>query len=121
MTMKLEFKGQKIDPANDNCPVRTLLSRISNKWSLLVLISLSCNGTMRFNDIHSLIGIISQRMLTMTLRSLETQGVISRTVHSEAPPRTEYALTKSGVGLIGILSDIMDWCFMEWGNGGVTE
>ena len=116
MTMKLEYKGQEINPADD-CPIRTLFSRVGSKWSLLVLVSLTCNRVMRFNDIHNLIGIISKRMLTMTLRSLESQGIISRTVSSESPPRTEYALTKSGESLMQIISDLMDWTFENLQGG----
>jgi DNA-binding HxlR family transcriptional regulator len=106
--MKLEFNGRKINPTDD-CPIRPLLCRLGNKWSLLVLLALITNGTMRFNDIYKLIGIISQRMLTVTLRSLEADGVVSRVTYPEVPPRTEYSITKSGEALVQILNNLMEW------------
>ena len=72
-----------------NCPVRDVLSRLGDKWSMLVLITLSANGTMRFSDIHKTIADVSQRMLTVTLRTLESDGLIERKVYSEVPPRVE--------------------------------
>ena len=63
-----------------NCPVRDVLSRLGDKWSMLVLITLSANGTMRFSDIHKTIADVSQRMLTVTLRTLESDGLIERKV-----------------------------------------
>ena len=61
----------------DACPVRDVLSRLGDKWTMLVLVTLKANGTMRFCDIQKTIGDISQRMLTVTLRSLETDGLLS--------------------------------------------
>lgn len=60
---------------DNNCPVRNVLCRLGDKWSMLVLITLNANGTMRFCDIHKTIADISQRMLTVTLRTLETDGL----------------------------------------------
>ena len=76
-----------------NCPIRDILSRLGDKWSMLVLITLKTNRTMRFSDIHKTIADISQRMLTVTLRTLETDGMVSRTVYAEVPPRVVYKLT----------------------------
>ena len=104
----MEFKGEKIDPLGD-CPIRSLINRLGSKWSLLVLALLATNGTMRFNEIQKLIGVISQRMLTVTLRSLEANGVVSRTVYPEVPPRTEYTLTGPGESLIVHLSNLRRW------------
>ena len=78
---------------DNNCPVRNVLCRLGDKWSMLVLITLNANGTMRFCDIHKTIADISQRMLTVTLRTLETDGLVSRKVYAEVPPRVEYELT----------------------------
>ena len=83
-----------------NCPVRDVLSRLGDKWSMLVLITLSANGTMRFSDIHKTIADVSQRMLTVTLRTLESDGLIERKVYAEVPPRVEYCLTERGLSLI---------------------
>ena len=85
-----------------NCPVRDVLSRLGDKWSMLVLITLSANGTMRFSDIHKTIADVSQRMLTVTLRTLESDGLIERKVYAEVPPRVEYCLTERGLVLFPI-------------------
>jgi DNA-binding HxlR family transcriptional regulator len=95
-------------PVKD-CPVRGILSRLGDKWSLLVLIALEVNGTMRFNDIQKCIGDISQRMLTVTLRSLETDGLIERTIYAEVPPRVEYFLTESGNELLPYIQSLVSW------------
>ena len=83
-----------------NCPVRDVISRLGDKWSMLVLITLNANGTMRFSDIHKTIEDISQRMLTVTLRTLESDGLIERKIYAEVPPRVEYYLTDTGGTLI---------------------
>lgn len=92
-----------------NCPIRDILSRLGDKWSLLVLISLQANGTMRFSDIHKSIQDISQRMLTVTLRSLEADGLIDRKVYAQVPPKVEYALTGRGECLIPHLNGLIGW------------
>ena len=91
------------------CPIRDIISRLGNKWSLLVLLTLNSAGKMRFNEIHKAIGDISQRMLTVTLRSLETDGLVERKVYAEVPPRVEYVLTKSGQDLIPYLDNLVGW------------
>ena len=83
-----------------NCPIRDVLSRLGDKWSMLVLITLNANGTMRFSDIHKTIEDVSQRMLTVTLRTLESDGLVERKVYAEVPPRVEYCLTDTGGTLI---------------------
>ena len=93
----------------DACPVRDVLSRLGDKWTMLVLVTLKANGTMRFCDIQKTIGDISQRMLTVTLRSLETDGLIVRKVYAEVPPRVEYTLTDLGYSLKPILDAMWNW------------
>ncbi len=83
-----------------NCPVRDVICRLGDKWSMLVLITLNANGTMRFSDIHKTIEDISQRMLTVTLRTLESDGLVERKIYAEVPPRVEYYLTDTGGTLI---------------------
>lgn len=95
-------------PAGD-CPIRDVLARLGDKWSLLVLVTLHANGTMRFSEIERTIGDISQRMLTVTLRSLEADGLVARKVYPEVPPRVEYRLTPSGSGLIPHLEAMVGW------------
>lgn len=91
------------------CPIRNILSRLGDKWSMLVLITLEVNGTMRFSDIHKTIGDISQRMLTVTLRTLESDGLIFRKVYAEVPPRVEYKLTETGETLMPHIQNLVDW------------
>lgn len=96
-----------------NCPVRDVLSRLGDKWSMLVLITLSANGTMRFSDIHKTIADVSQRMLTVTLRTLESDGLIERKVYAEVPPRVEYYLTERGLSLIPHIQGLVDWALQQ--------
>ena len=96
-----------------NCPVRDVLSRLGDKWSMLVLITLSANGTMRFSDIHKTIADVSQRMLTVTLRTLESDGLIERKVYAEVPPRVEYCLTERGLSLIPHIKGLVDWALQQ--------
>jgi DNA-binding HxlR family transcriptional regulator len=91
------------------CPIRDILSRLGDKWSLLVLVTLSANGTMRFSEIQKSIGDISQRMLTVTLRSLEADGLVVRKIYPEVPPRVEYYLSKSGHTLLPHLDSLVTW------------
>lgn len=91
------------------CPIRDILSRISSKWGMLILVTLHHNQKMRFNDIQKSIGDISQRMLTVTLRTLEADGMVKRTVYAEVPPRVEYELTDRGASLMPILKELVDW------------
>ena len=93
----------------DACPVRDVLSRLGDKWTMLVLVTLKANGTMRFCDIQKTIGDISQRMLTVTLRSLETDGLIVRKVYAEVPPRVEYNLTDLGKSFIPVFEHMKQW------------
>lgn len=91
------------------CPVRDILCRLGDKWSMLVLITLKANGIMRFSDIHKTIDDISQRMLTVTLRTLEADGLILRKVYAEVPPRVEYHLTVTGESLMPHIENLVEW------------
>ena len=92
-----------------NCPVRDVICRLGDKWSMLVLITLNANGTMRFSDIHKMIEDISQRMLTVTLRTLESDGLVERKIYAEVPPRVEYYLTDTGGTIIPHLERLVGW------------
>ena len=96
-------------PPTGRCPVRDVLSRLGDKWSMLVLIALHANGVMRFSEIHRSLGDISHRMLTVTLRTLEADGMVARTVYAEVPPRVEYSLTELGFSLHPIMDAMWDW------------
>lgn len=93
----------------ENCPIRNVLCRLGDKWSMLVLLTLKTNGTMRFGDLHKMINDISQRMLTVTLRSLEADGLINRCIYPEVPPRVEYTLTEMGNSLMPHINNLVDW------------
>ena len=75
----------KIFHPTGTCPIRDVLCRLGDKWSMLVLVTLNANGTMRFGDIHKTIDDISQRMLTVTLRTLEADGLVERKAYAEVP------------------------------------
>ena len=88
--------------------ISDVLARIGDKWSVLVVTRLGA-GSMRFNELRRAIGGISQRMLTLTLRGLERDGLITRTVFPTIPPRVEYALTALGRDLLQPVSALGDW------------
>lgn len=88
--------------------VSAVLARIGDKWSVLIVSRLG-NGRMRFNELKRDIGGISQRMLTLTLRGLERDGLITRTIFPTVPPRVEYALTPLGRSLLAPVSALGDW------------
>lgn len=92
----------------DACPLREVLDRIGDKWSVLVILGLS-EGTHRFSALRRRIEGISQRMLTETLRQLERDGIVSRTVFPEVPVRVEYTLTALGETLIAPLEALKSW------------
>ena len=91
------------------CPIRDIISLFGDKWSLLVLVSLSANGTMRFTEIQKSIGEISQRMLTITLKTLVRMNLVRRVSYPEIPPRVEYTLTELGRTLIPHIDSIVNW------------
>ncbi|KAF2418889.1 transcriptional regulator [Microbacterium sp. B35-30] len=88
--------------------MRDVLDRIGDKWSLLVVSTLR-RERLRFTELQRHIPGISQRMLTLTLRQLERDGLITRTVHAEVPPRVEYELTELGGTLIQLAMALADW------------
>jgi|KBSSwiStaDraftv2_1062776.scaffolds.fasta_scaffold05685_9 DNA-binding HxlR family transcriptional regulator len=92
----------------ESCVVRNVLSRFSDRWSVLVLCQLE-HGTLRFSAIKALIGDISQRMLARALRRLEQDGLIERRVHATVPPSVEYSLTSLGRSLLGPLHSMIHW------------
>lgn len=93
----------------ENCPVRNVIDRIGDKWSTLVLLVLEEGEVMRFSEIHKTIETISQKMLTVTLKSLEADGLIGRTVYPQIPPKVEYQLTERGKSLLPHLHSLVGW------------
>ena len=97
------------DPANPVCrTISTLLARIGDKWTVLVVTTLG-EGSKRFNELRREIPSVSQRMLTLTLRNLERDGLVSRTVTPTIPPRVDYALTDLGCSLLKPLNGLAEW------------
>jgi DNA-binding HxlR family transcriptional regulator len=88
--------------------VRQILDLIADKWTALVILALS-RGTHRYSELHRTIGGVSQKMLTQTLRSLETSGLIDRKVYPTVPPMVEYSLTPLGETLVKPLKTLCDW------------
>ena len=89
--------------------VRDVFDRIRDRWSVLVLYALAEGGTLRFNALRDQIENISQRMLAQTLRRLQEDGLLCRTVHPTSPPRVDYALTPLGRSLLGPISELVSW------------
>ncbi|WP_047448508.1 winged helix-turn-helix transcriptional regulator [Alistipes sp. ZOR0009] len=92
-----------------NCPIRNILTRIGDKWSILVLYTLAQNGTMRFNALQKEIPDISQKMLTVTLRVLEEDGLVNRQVYAEVPPKVEYTLTERAHSFLPHMNALIAW------------
>jgi DNA-binding HxlR family transcriptional regulator len=100
-------EGRTIDTVD--CPVRHVLDRIGDKWSTLIILVLGDSGIMRFNEIGTAIDDISQKMLTATLRHLEADGLVSRKMYQEIPPRVEYELTELGRSLLPLIRQLEVW------------
>lgn len=98
------------------CPVRSVLDGIGGKWSILIIDTLGEKGVLRFGEIDKILGDISQKMLTNTLRLLEADGIISRKMYAEIPPRVEYELTNLGEDLLPIIRSLI-----EWGHNNIDE
>ena len=107
----LRHTGDTDDPA---CELRNILDRIADKWSLLV-ISVLADGVRRFGELRREIDGISQRMLTLTLRQLEREGLVTRTVFPVVPPRVDYELTSLGSTLLCTIQTLVAWA-REHGN-----
>lgn len=93
------------------CPVRNILARLCDKWALLTIYILDRSGkeSLRFMELKQQMPDISQRMLSLTLRTLEEDGYVTRTIFPEVPPRVEYALTARSKSLKPILDSLLQW------------
>ncbi len=106
----MEIKDKILDPHFPQCPVRNVIARIGDRWSILILLTLEpATAPMRFKDIQTAIPDISQKMLTRTLRDLEADGFVSRIAYAEVPPRVEYLLTPRARTLTPLLNDLVQW------------
>ena len=104
--MERHFNKNELYP---DCPIRNILNRISDKWTLLVLYTLNGHESMRFRDLSAELPDISQKMLVLTLRTLETDGFVRRTVYAQVPPRVEYMLTERSHSLFPIVNELIQW------------
>ena len=93
----------------ENCPIRNVLSRFSSNWAMLILCVLSENEATRFNTISKAIPDIFPKVLTETLRNLESDGLVKRKLYAEIPPKVEYSLTELGKSLMPILNNLISW------------
>lgn len=91
-----------------SCPVETTLMLLGDKWKVLILRDL-IDGTKRFGELKKSIGHVSQKVLTANLRSMEEDGLVSRKVYAEVPPKVEYKLTDTGMSLKPVLDSMRDW------------
>ena len=96
------------DPLDRDCPIREVLDRVGDKWSTLIVVRLG-KRTHRFNELHREIDGISQRMLTLTLRQLVRDGLVSRTAYATVPPRVDYELTELGRTLLAPVTALHEW------------
>ena len=102
-------RNEIIDELVPDCPIRNILARISDKWSLLVLYTLNQESVMRFNTLQKSIPDISQKMLAVTLKTLEEDGFVNRKVYAEVPPKVEYSLTDRALSLLPCINSLIDW------------
>ena len=112
LQLKLILKVRKKEQLNsiiEICPVRNVVARFGNKWALLVILVLSENEPIRYNELGRKIPDISSRVLSNTLRVLEADGLIHRRFYQEVPPRVEYSLTDTGHSLVPIIIQLTEW------------
>lgn len=117
MTARKTQEGTILIPGNLHEPgdcraISEVLSRVGDKWTVLVVSTLG-DGPKRFNELRRALGSISQRMLTLTLRGLERDGLVTRTVYPEIPPRVEYQLTELGRTLTNPLDTLWNWAALH--------
>jgi DNA-binding HxlR family transcriptional regulator len=102
---ELLARGNAFDP---DCPTRVVLDRIGDKWTVLVIGALA-DGPLRFTALRHRVGGVAPKVLTQTLRAMERDGLVTRTVFAQVPPRVDYALTELGVSLGGPIAVLTDW------------
>lgn len=102
-------KKEQLNSIIEICPVRNVIARFGNKWALLVILILSENDSIRYNELCRKIPDISSRVLASTLRALEADGLVNRQFFQEVPPRVEYSLTETGKSLVPIINQLTKW------------
>jgi DNA-binding HxlR family transcriptional regulator len=106
--MQRDSSFERGDAFDVDCPTRVVLDRIGDKWTVLVVSALS-TGTLRFTQLRARVGNVAPKVLTQTLRALERDGILTRTVYAQVPPRVEYRLTELGHSLVTPIAAIQDW------------
>src|SRR3954447_24317619 len=109
MAKKALTRPAELEHTPANCHAREILARVGDKWSVYVIHVLGDAGTLRFNELRSRVDGISQRMLTVTLRGMERDGLILRKIYPEVPPRVEYSLTPLGATHRQLVRRLVDW------------
>ena len=100
---------KEINPAYLACPIRSVIDKFGDKWSMLVLYELDKSGVMRFNELRREMSDCSQKMLSLTLKRLEAISLVNRKIYAEVPPRVEYSLTDIGRSLMPHIRSLMEW------------
>lgn len=105
-----------INPSYLACPIRQVISRFGDKWSMLVLYTLHASevGVLRFSELHHNMADCSQKMLSATLKNLEQNNLIHREVYPVVPPRVEYSLTDTGKSLMPAIISLIDWAKLHF-------
>lgn len=114
--LKFETEVAELPGPHANCPISDLLARLGDKWSMLVLVTLSRadKHCLRFSELMRQVEGISQRMLTTTLRNLERDGILTRQIYPEVPPRVEYTVTERGREMLIPVRQLVQWIAQEW-------
>ena len=107
--MKTQTAEHPFDAFDAHCPSRRLLDTIGDKWASLVIVALGVHGSLRYSELSDRIAGVSQKMLTQTLRNLERDGLLTRTVTPSVPVRTDYELTPLGDSLLDTLCRLKVW------------
>lgn len=106
---KFAATGNRKSACKEICPVRDVLDYVGDKWSMLIVLQLGNRSPLRFGELKTIVGGISQKMLTITLRQLEHDGFVQRVYFPEVPPRVEYSITPLGESLMEALSHLVKW------------
>ncbi len=110
--MSADERGNAFDP---DCPTRVVLDRIGDKWTVLVIGALD-GGSLRFSELRTRIGGVAPKVLTQTLRAMERDGLLTRTVYAQVPPRVDYELTELGASLTAPIATLTDWAEVHVGR-----
>jgi DNA-binding HxlR family transcriptional regulator len=118
MQNNTKLTDEHLRQIHEACPVQDLLARLGDKWSMLVIIALAKteNNCLRFSELQREVKGISQRMLSSTLRNFERDGIVTRHLYPEVPPRVEYILTERGQHFLVPVKALVDWIVSEWPN-----